>query len=430
MGEWQHKEASAIAFPSAFYQQKQLHSVLALHVDAFDRLWLLDHAFHGSKGAPRLLAFHLREKRSTFTLTSTPLAQSARQAAQQALEQAPVVDFSFPAEAAGVGSFLSDLAIDVTGSRGDHGGVVYICDSSSLQNRPALLVFDVQQRTVYRLLSAHSLLYAPSAYINSYNSQVKDGSWLRKLFGAFVDKEGGVSVLPSRGHAGSLALGRQHLYLSSSDALYQLDDVTVLTSTLLQSHADAVGDRNNTSAHRAMQRRLDQIVLKSLQKLAVSPRRRVTDGHLVVDAHSTSPIILQTVARSNALVAVAAPLSSQSSASVLPFVTYETVTVLQSPELLHRVHALSFGPYATGLYLATTSSHTPLSTSWQRLFLGVSSIPANAQYKILRVNKAALREAKLTLSVSSSPLSSFPASARRGQAPSRATKEEVRRLTL
>ena len=111
-----------VPFPSAEFQER-FGSVLSLRIDRQNRLWTLDNANHGT-GQPRLLAFDLSTGEVLYSL-----------------------DFSD--DVAGLGSHLNDFQVDPSGRR------IYIADASIFAMTPALLVVDLEEGSVRRVLEGH-----------------------------------------------------------------------------------------------------------------------------------------------------------------------------------------------------------------------------------------------------------------------------------
>jgi sugar lactone lactonase YvrE len=114
------------AFPSYEFQQKRgggrpyFDCVFSVRIDRQNRLWTIDHGFHGLR-QPRLLAFDLQSG-------------------------ALVHQFDFPSSIAGLGSYIQDMQIDPEGKK------VYIADIGVMAQKPAIIVYDVEKRRARRLL--------------------------------------------------------------------------------------------------------------------------------------------------------------------------------------------------------------------------------------------------------------------------------------
>jgi hypothetical protein len=130
-----------VPYPDLEFQSKRpegkpyFDQVFSVRVDRQNRLWTLDHGFHGLR-QPRLLA---------FDLTSNRL----------------VHDYKFPTCIAGIGSYIQDLQVD---SRGEK---IYISDLGVLSKKPALIIYDTRKREARRVLEQHPALMAQDYEINS-----------------------------------------------------------------------------------------------------------------------------------------------------------------------------------------------------------------------------------------------------------------------
>jgi sugar lactone lactonase YvrE len=112
-----------VPYPAKDSQQSLYQTVLGLAIDRQNRLWLLDDGMQGIK-QPRLLAFDLKTDKL-------------------------LMQYDFPSEIAGLGSFLNDLQIDPAGRK------IYIADTSTLAKSPALIIYDIVDRTARRVLEDH-----------------------------------------------------------------------------------------------------------------------------------------------------------------------------------------------------------------------------------------------------------------------------------
>ncbi len=152
-------------------------SVLAVRVDAQERLWVLDHGRYG-RGQPRILAFDI----ATGNL---------------------VHQYDFPSAVAGFLSMLNDFNVDAAGER------IYIAESSPIIQRPALIVYDVVHRTSRRLLASDRSVVAQRYVLTTPEREMK-------IFG----------LLTLRIGVDSIALDRQGEWLYygpvSGDRLYRV----------------------------------------------------------------------------------------------------------------------------------------------------------------------------------------------------------------
>lgn len=116
------------SFQQAAKERPSFDSPLAMRIDRQNRLWTLDYARYG-RGQPRLLAFDLASNQ-------------------------PVHQYDFPSEIAGFLSMLNDFQVDPTGER------IYIAEASPIRQSPALIVYDVKNRSARRLLDGHKSVAA------------------------------------------------------------------------------------------------------------------------------------------------------------------------------------------------------------------------------------------------------------------------------
>jgi sugar lactone lactonase YvrE len=154
----------AVPYPDE-ERQSLFDTPLGVRIDRQDRLWVLDHGHHGI-GRPRLLAFDLANGEI-------------------------VHDIAFDRDAAPMGSFLNDLAIDGPGE------TVYISDVSFVRKSPAIVVVDVATGGSRRILEKHRSVTAqnwlietptrPMAYLGGFITLEagvdgialsRDGEWL------------------------------------------------------------------------------------------------------------------------------------------------------------------------------------------------------------------------------------------------------------
>ena len=133
-------DGKPVPFPDAAFQQPQsgtphFQSPLSMRIDRQNRLWVLDYADYG-RGQPRILAFDLDTR-------------------------ALVHQYDFPSEVAGFFSMLNDFAVSPDGTH------VYIAESSPIRQTPALVVYDVTQRTSRRLLHKHPSVMPKNYVLNA-----------------------------------------------------------------------------------------------------------------------------------------------------------------------------------------------------------------------------------------------------------------------
>lgn len=141
-----------------------LSSVLSLRVDRQNRLWLLDFADHGL-AQPQLVALDLDTMET-------------------------VHHYEFPSELAGWGSHLNDFQVS------HDGNFIYIADASIFRKNPALIVYDVSNKSARRLLEGHESV-KPDKFVPVVESQKM------LIFGVFAIRPG----------VDSIALDRQEKWL-------------------------------------------------------------------------------------------------------------------------------------------------------------------------------------------------------------------------
>lgn len=123
-----------VPFPDLASQSK-FDSIFNVRIDGRNRLWTLDHGFHGLR-QPRLLAFDI----------------DTRQQVDQ---------FDFPRDIAGFGSYIQDMQISPDGE------TIYIADLSAFAGKPALIVYDVRTHTARRMLERNAALMPGDWEINA-----------------------------------------------------------------------------------------------------------------------------------------------------------------------------------------------------------------------------------------------------------------------
>lgn len=108
---------------------------LGVRLDHRGWLWTIDHGMHGLR-TPRLLAFDIKTR-------------------------ALVHQFDFPSDIAGRGSFLQDLSVDPLGR------YVYIADAGIMAKKPALIVYDSNDKVAYRRLERHTSVMDKDYLVNA-----------------------------------------------------------------------------------------------------------------------------------------------------------------------------------------------------------------------------------------------------------------------
>jgi sugar lactone lactonase YvrE len=135
-----------VPYPNQAFQQDQgngqpyFGDIFNLRIDQQNRLWTLDHGFHGLK-TPRLLAFDL--------------------ATNQLVHQ-----FDFPAEVAGAGSYVQDMQVSPDGEK------IYIADIGVMAQRPGIIIYDLATKTARRVLDRHASVMEEPYLINAKGKQM------------------------------------------------------------------------------------------------------------------------------------------------------------------------------------------------------------------------------------------------------------------
>jgi len=134
-------------------------TVLSIRIDQQNRLWILDYANHGS-GQPKLAAIDLDSRKVVHR-------------------------YEFPSDIAGLGSHLNDFQVSRDGA------TIFIADASILGLDPAIIVYDVQQKSARRVLDDHESV-EPDKYVPVVASQKM------LMFGVFAIRPGVDSIALDR----------------------------------------------------------------------------------------------------------------------------------------------------------------------------------------------------------------------------------------
>lgn len=125
-----------VPYPNAAFQHKgqpgqpYFDCIFNVRIDRQNRLWTLDHGFHGLR-QPRLLAFDLSNNQL-------------------------VHQFDIPSQIAGVGSYIQDMQID---SAGEH---IFIADIGVVAKKPAIIIYNTREKKARRVLeNDHSVQEEP-----------------------------------------------------------------------------------------------------------------------------------------------------------------------------------------------------------------------------------------------------------------------------
>jgi sugar lactone lactonase YvrE len=155
------EKQKTMPFPSV-EEQKKFNHVHSLRVDSKDRLWLLDGGGKWFFVQPKLFAYDIHTGE---------------------LE----VEYHFPKEVAGNGSFLNDLTIDEKRQR------IYITDTNPYPylGKPALIVFDMERNASRRVLERH--VSVSTASYDTYLDYNDGARW--EVFWFFPPKVGADALI-------------------------------------------------------------------------------------------------------------------------------------------------------------------------------------------------------------------------------------------
>ncbi len=186
-------------FPSADFQDQRenpqaFDDVLSIRIDQEKRLWALDNGHHGLHPA-RLLAFDLATRQL-------------------------VHEYTFPRDIAGLGSHLNDFQVSPDAAH------IYIADASFFAKTPALVVYDVQNKSARRLLENHYSVRS------EFFTPVVNGRKM-ELFGLISLRPGVDSIALKRG-GGWLAYGAV-----TSRTLYVIPTASLLNEKLSESELES-----------------------------------------------------------------------------------------------------------------------------------------------------------------------------------------------
>lgn len=146
----------AVPYPSADVQKELFNTVLGVFVDKQNRLWTIDHGFHGFK-AVKLTAFDL-------------------------YSDEVIHEYVFPAEVAEKLSFFNDLTVTPDGK------YIFVADVSFFGRQPSLVVYDIENKRSRSLLDNH-----PSVNHEGYVPETPEKKM--RFFGGIVDLLTGIDGL-------------------------------------------------------------------------------------------------------------------------------------------------------------------------------------------------------------------------------------------
>jgi sugar lactone lactonase YvrE len=125
-------EGKPVPYPKKLPEELAYQSVLSVRIDRQGRLWILDNANHGT-GTPRIIAVGLATDRVVHR-------------------------HDFDSSIAGTGSHLNDFQVS------PDGGTIYIADASIFRKNPAIVIYDVEDKSARRVLEGHESV-VPDDYV-------------------------------------------------------------------------------------------------------------------------------------------------------------------------------------------------------------------------------------------------------------------------
>lgn len=167
---------AAVPYPSGLLQTELFDTVLGVAIDRSNRLWTIDHGYHGLR-TPRIIG---------IDLTTGEV----------------VHDRTFDKSIAPLGSFLQDLQVSADGR------TVVLADASFLRKSPAIIVYDLEKDEARRVLQSHQSVSAEPFVIRAGGREMK-------YLGGIVALRGGID---------GIALGPEWLYYGalSGSGLYRV----------------------------------------------------------------------------------------------------------------------------------------------------------------------------------------------------------------
>ncbi len=134
-------DGKAVPYPDEAMQRARagapgFETPLAVRIDQQNRLWVLDYGHYGIGGQPRLFA---------FDLATNKLIDS----------------YAFPSAVAGMLSMVNDFQVDPKGRK------IYIAETSIFRRTPAILIYDVENRTCRRVLDRDASVMPKDVLINA-----------------------------------------------------------------------------------------------------------------------------------------------------------------------------------------------------------------------------------------------------------------------
>jgi hypothetical protein len=359
-------------------------SVLSLRIDnTNNRLYLLDFGLHGFKSVPALVGYQL----------ASPGSGRVRDELFQ--------HHVFPASVAGRGSMLNDLQISPDGT------IIIIVDTSIVGLTPAVIVYCVDSRVSYRVLSEAKQLFGQSARLTiptvfSAPLETDEGSQTCKAEGdascATVRSLDFPNLGPAgiRIHVDSVALSRDGKTLFfgalTGDILFGLPMESLLRETI-----HAAGPTPAAGAGVIVSAKANKNLTQSMSAVKLSVgvsthhttskskfrRKPITDG-MTSDLHGN---LFFTACEHSAIGVLKVDYAKNDleGGSSKKRYNYRMLNLVQSPELLRWPDGFSFGGAAgdNGLYITNSALHLKVQHHGHSNL--VEAMRAYAPFHILKV---------------------------------------------
>ncbi|MDH5476545.1 MAG: major royal jelly family protein [Cyclobacteriaceae bacterium] len=185
-------DGKACPYPNQEFQSTQYQTVLGITIDNQNRLWVVDHGFHGF-GIAKIMAFDLTHNKLVYT-------------------------HIFKSNIAQKGSFFNDLQVS------SDGRYVYIADFSFIRKNPSLVVHDTYTQLSKRHLENH---YSTTAKDYIIQTEEKDMIFFGlvtlkpSIDGIVVDREGEYVYYAAMAHDKLFRVSTSFLHDFSRDDIWK-----------------------------------------------------------------------------------------------------------------------------------------------------------------------------------------------------------------
>lgn len=171
-------DGQAVPYPDEESQQKLFNTPLGLFIDLQNRLWIIDHGFHGTKSV----------KLTAFDLSSDEISH----------------EYVFPKSVAETLSFFNDLTVTPDGR------YVFVADVSFFGRKPSLVVYDIVEGKSRNVLDNHSSVqhehYVPTTPAKKMRFFGGLVDLLTGIDGLDVSRDGQYIYYAPMGHSGLFRL--------------------------------------------------------------------------------------------------------------------------------------------------------------------------------------------------------------------------------